>query len=245
MIRGIRYVKRLFKSGNVCVTGLRGTGKDLIFGNVIHSRKDEPYVSNLDYGGEYHEFNYKDIDLGGNTYDSMLSAPLYYEYPFAPGTDVYISDVGCYFPAQYCNELNKKYSSIPYYLALCRQVSHNNVHINVQNLNRAWDKIREQSDLYLRCVRCFYLFGLVIQEVIVYDQYEACVHRVKPCRIKMPLISLNQGDLLQRQMYIDNFENSHGSVKRVWLIYINRSEHDTYYFEKLLKEGKKKDENKK
>ena len=135
MIRGIRYVKRLFKSGNVCVTGLRGTGKDLIFGNVIHSRKDEPYVSNLDYGGEYHEFNYKDIDLGGNTYDSMLSAPLYYEYPFAPGTDVYISDVGCYFPAQYCNELNKKYSSIPYYLALCRQVSHNNVHINVQNLN--------------------------------------------------------------------------------------------------------------
>lgn len=107
MVRGIGYVKRLFKRGNVCVTGLRGTGKDLIFGNVIHSRKKEPYVSNLDYGGKYNEFFYQDVDLGGNTYDTMLSGPLFYEYPFDPGTDIYISDVGCYFPLSIAMSLIK------------------------------------------------------------------------------------------------------------------------------------------
>lgn len=244
-LRSIVYVKRLFKQGNVCVTGLRGKGKDLLFGNVIARRK-EPYISNLNYGGEYVEFNYSDLELGGNTYDSMLHSPYYYEFPHTPGTDVYISDVGVYFPAQYCNELNKKYQSIPYYLALCRQVSHNNVHINVQNLNRAWDKIREQSDTYIRCVRCIYIpyINLVLQQIVVYDKYDSCVNRVKPCRIQMPLLP-NTEKALQAQIYIDNFENQHGSVRSHWLIYFNKSKHDTYHFEKLLKEGIKKDEDKK
>ena len=37
-------VIRLFKRGNVCVTGLRGTGKDLLMSNVVVRRK-KPYIS--------------------------------------------------------------------------------------------------------------------------------------------------------------------------------------------------------
>ena len=41
-----KRIIRYFKRGNVCVTGLRGTGKDLLMGNVIARRKKN-YVSNL------------------------------------------------------------------------------------------------------------------------------------------------------------------------------------------------------
>lgn len=243
-IRFIPYIARFFKSGNVCVTGLRGKGKDLLFGNVINYRK-KAYISNLDYGGEQYEFNYKDINLNGNTYDSMLNEPIYYQFPYDNSPDIYISDVGVYFPSQYCNELNKKYQSIPYYLALSRQVSHNNVHINVQNLNRAWDKIREQSDIYIRCVKCLYIpkINLVFQKVIIYDKYDSCVNRVQPCRIKVPKMG-DKDRILNAQIYVDNFFNQHGDVRSHWLIYFNKSKHDTYYFEKLLKGGKVPNEKK-
>ena len=41
-------VKKMFSQGNVCVTGLRGTGKDMLMSNVIATRKS-PYISNMDY----------------------------------------------------------------------------------------------------------------------------------------------------------------------------------------------------
>ena len=37
-------VVKMFKKGSVCVSGLRGTGKDVIMGNVIARRK-KPYIS--------------------------------------------------------------------------------------------------------------------------------------------------------------------------------------------------------
>lgn len=241
-IKFMPFIVKKFQSGNVCVCGLRGKGKDLLFGNVIARRK-KPYISNLDYGGERYAFNYKDIDIGGNTFDSMLNCPKYYEFPYDNSPDIYISDVGVYFPAQYCNELNKKYQSIPYYLALSRQVSRNNVHINVQALNRCWDKIREQSDIYIRCVKCIYIpyIDLVLQKVVIYDKIDSAIARVNPCRIKVPLMG-DKDRILNAQIYCDNFYNQHGEVRDYWLIYFNKSKHDTYYFEKLLKEGVKPNE---
>lgn len=230
-----KKVLQMFKDGNVCVTGLRGTGKDMLTANVV-SRRKKPYVSNLDYGGFYSPLDLKKINLGENTYKNFIDGDLHhYEFPYARGSDIYISDVGVYFPSQYCNELNRDYKYIPGYLALCRQVSHNNVHINVQNLNRAWDKIREQSDTYIRCRRCIYIpfIKLVFQQITVYDKYESCVNRVKPCQVSG--FSLNPVARAQMDTYLDNFHNTHGSVKNRILLYFNRSSYDTYYFEKLLK----------
>lgn len=242
---GVGFIAKKFEQGSVLVCGMKGKGKDLIMGNVIAYRKKQ-YVSNLDYGGERYEFNYKDIDLGGNTYDTMLATPRYYEYPFPPATDIYLSDVGVYFPAQYCNELNKKYQSIPYFMALSRQVGREaRVHANCQNISRIWDKIREQSDTYIRCTHCFYVpkINLVIQRVVLYDKYESAQNRVNPCRIKVPMFG-NKDRILNAQIYCDNFYNQHGEVHDYWLIYFNKSNHDTYYFEKLLKEGKKDEKEK-
>lgn len=232
----------MFEQGNVCVCGLRGTGKDVLTGNVIARRK-ESYVSNLDYtNGEYrHVLDFEKLDMGKNTYKNLLKNKVaYYEYPYPTGSDIYVSDAGIYLPAQYCNELNKQYPYLPTYFALSRQVSHNNFHVNVQHLARVWDKIREQSDIYIRCRSCTFLFGkIVIQQITLYDKYQSALDRVKPCRIRVPIFAKKEVKL-QADMYRDKFYNTYGEVKNRLLIYINRSSHDTYYFEKLFKEGNKK-----
>lgn len=241
----MRKIIKLFESGNVLVCGLRGTGKDVLMGNVIN-RRCKPYVSNLDYssGQWFTHIDFNAIDLGGNTYKDMISGDVkFYEYPYELGSDIYISDAGVYFPSQYCNELNKAYPNFPFYFALSRQVSHNNVHVNVQNLNRCWDKIREQSDIYIRCRYCYVFFGFVFQGITIYDKYESCLQRCKPCRVSLPLFPSKE-QRLQFKMYIDNFENQHGKIKNRFLVYRNKSLHDTFYFEKLFKGGKKNENEK-
>jgi hypothetical protein len=90
-------------------------------------------------------------------------------------------------------------------------------------------------------VKCIYIKGLdiVIQKIIEYERYDSCVQRVKPSRIKVPLLGSPER-IQQAQLYCDSFENQHGLIKSYWIIYKNRSNHDTYYFEKLLKNGVKK-----
>lgn len=234
-----KIIIKLFESGNVCVTGLRGTGKDVLCGNVIARRKKD-YVSNLDYtnGHHFHLLEYSALDMGKNDYKNLLNGDIhYYAYPYPQGSDVYISDAGIYFPSQYCNELNRDYKYFPTYFALSRQVSHNNMHINVQNLNRCWDKIREQSDIYIRCRRCIVIFGFVLQWITIYDKYQSCLDRVEPCRISVPLMASREVKQ-NAQIYLDKFRNTYGSIKTRILFYRNKSKHDTYYFEKLFKGGK-------
>lgn len=239
-----RSIITMFKQGNVCVCGLRGTGKDVLMGNVI-ARRNKSYVSNLDYtnGKNHQALDFHKLDMGQNTYKNLLEGNVnYYAFPYEMGSDVYVSDAGIYLPAHYCNELNKLYPHLPTYFALSRQVSHNNFHINVQHLPRCWDKIREQSDLYIRCRRCIVIFGkIVIQGITIYDKYQSCADRVRPCRISVPLLAKKEVKL-QAKMYVDKFRNTYGQVSNRTLIYWNRSKHDTYYFEKLFKNGVKKNE---
>lgn len=239
-----KKIVRMFEDGNVCVCGLRGTGKDVLTGNVIARRK-QPYVSNLDYtnGENYQPLDFDKIDVGKNTYKDLIKGDVkYYAYPYKQGSDIYVSDAGIYLPAQYCNELNKQYPYLPTYFALSRQVSHNNFHVNVQHLGRVWDKIREQSDIYIRCRFCKVLFGkIVIQKITLYDKYQSALDRVQPCRISVPILA--RSEVKQNaELYLDKFYNTYGSVKNRLLIYINKSKHDTYYFEKLFLGGKKSEE---
>lgn len=234
-----KKIIQLFKNGNVCVCGLRGTGKDLLFGNVI-VRRNKAYISNLYYGllDKYTLLDFNLLNLN-NSYKNLIENDIkYYEFKGILGADVYLSDAGVYLPSQYCNELNKFYPYIATYQALSRQVSHNNFHINVQNLNRVYDKVREQSDIYIRCRKCIYLFGFVIQFITLYDKYESCLARVKPCKITTSFLSKKENKL-NVNMYRDNFYNNYGSVKNRILFYRNRSKHNTYYFQELFKNGKK------
>lgn len=231
-----KKIVRLFEDGNVCVCGLRGRGKDLLMANVAIRRK-KPYVSNIDYGGERQIFVPMDYDCGKNTYKSFISGKVNkYVYPWVDGTDIYISDAGVYFPSQYCNELNRDYGYFATFMALSRHLGDSNVHFNVQNLNRCWDKIREQSDTYIFCNGCHVFFGkIVVQRITLYELYDSAVKRVPPFRLRRPL--LNSDRQLQWDLARQNYDVSHGCILSRWLIYWHKSDYNTRFFREVLENG--------
>ena len=229
----IKYICKLYEKGSVSVCGQRGSGKDLLTANVIERRK-LPHMSNCPYNADTIPFDYKYIDVG-NIYSDFIKGTIKpYTYPFPDGTDIYMSDCGVYFPSQYCNELNRDYKSFPTFLALSRHLGQCSVHFNSQDIGRPWDKLREQSDTYIMCLTAKVIFGFVIQKIRIYERFDACKARVRPCRIHKPLICFNRDRLLQIQMYRDSFYNQHGEVTEHILIYKNKSKYDTRFFKKLL-----------
>lgn len=241
-----KLYKKTFHKGNVIVTGLRGCGKDMLMANII-SRFTKAYISNFDYHckSKHIELDYNSIDCGGNTYRNLIENNLkYYKYPYPLDTDIYISDAGIYFPSQYCSQLDKEFKFMPMFQALSRQLGHGtNFHANVQNINRLWTKIAEQSDIFIMCNWCKVFFGkIVIQCITIYDKYDSCLNRVEPFKpLKPPLLTLNSTNramykVKNLEMY-RNFLERNGRVKRHLLLYTNKSKYDTYYFDKLFQGG--------
>lgn len=230
----IRSIIRLYERGNVSVFGNCGSGKDLLQANVI-ARRNKPYVSNVDYGGEWYPLDFQKLDVGSNFEDFINGTVKPYTYPYPLGADVYLSDAGIYLPSQYCNELNKKYPRLAMFVAIRRHVARANFHVNSQHLGRVYDKIREQGDTYVLARWCIVLFGkIVIQLVTLYDRYDTAENRVKPCMVRKPLLG-NKETRMQAEIALDNFDNTHGEVRNKLLIYVNKSKYDTHHFYKLLK----------
>lgn len=238
-----KKVFNLFKKGNVIVTGLRGTGKDMLMANVVASRR-EPYISNIDYSCKHSPriaLDLRKIDIP-SSYKNLINKDfIAYDYPYPERCDFYISDAGIYFPSQYQGQLCKEFEGIPYFQALSRHLGDCNFHCNVQNLNRLWDKIREQSDIYIRCISCKVLGKLVIQKVIVYDKYEACLNRVdpfKPLKTPFSIRSQTRTDFkVTNERLLREFKERNGSVRAYTLIYRNKSKYDTRLFKRLLSTG--------
>lgn len=226
-----RFVKRCFYDGNVIVTGLRGRGKDVLFSLVTNSNKCK-YISNIDYTGDnrHIHFNVNDISVGGNTFDNFASNKLIpYKYPYEDGIDYFISDGGIYFPAQEFSKLNKLYPSVPVFQALSRHLGNCNFHCNIQNLNRLWDKIREQADTYLRCERCKVTFHkFVTLKLYYYDRYQSCVDRVLPMKKRWGRLG---------KIEFDKFTASYGTIKKLKIWGIIRYPFDSRRFKSMLEEN--------
>lgn len=225
-----KFIVDLFKYGGVCVYGMRGRGKDVLFNWVIKKRA-KPYISNVDYGGNYNEFKPSEqFNLGGNTCHNFIIDEIKpYEYPYIDGVDYYISDVGVYFPCQENNTLNKLYPSFPLFQALIRHLGDASLHYNVQSLNRPWDKLREQMDTYILCRKCKFLFGkFVTLKLTVYDRYQSAYDKVKPMKKRFGK---------QARLEYDKFTASHGDIRNVTIRFIHRNTYDTRRFKTILKGG--------
>lgn len=241
----MKKIVKMFDEGNVCVCGERGAGKDMLFANVIARRKLD-YISNCEYARskglplKWYYLDWSKIDCGGNTYKDFMSGSVKpYSYPYPLGVDVYITDVGVYMPSQFCSELNRDYKNVPTFMALSRQLGECNVHINVQNLNRAWDKLREQSRRYITCLKCRVIpIGkkqLVIQKVRIYERSEACVNNVP--MLKLPLQMRLGADRKLVYLYKLNYAVQHGDIKERTLIYWNKSSYNTHVFREMMSKG--------
>lgn len=227
-----KKVIKLFKSGNVMVSGMKGQGKDLLFCWVINKRK-ENYISNVQYSKENKkykrfEFEPKVWELAGNDFEKLVNGEVKkYTYPYPDGIDYYISDGGIYFPAQYHTLLDKKYKASPMFMALQRHLGDSCTHFNSQKQNRVWDKIREQSDKYIVMRGVWFIpktkyFRIKLD---IYDNEETAEKQ-----LKKPFFGIGK----KAREAEHSFETIHGKIKKIsfWgkLVY----NYDSRRFKKIL-----------
>lgn len=231
------FTKKLFDKHSVAISGAKGSGKDMLFGNVIARRKAKYYISNTDYkirGKRYISLKL-DKFMTNNRYDNFIRDKISpYVYPYPDNVDIYIADCGIYFPSQYNGELNRDYKEFPTFMALSRQLGNCFVHTNCQAPNRVWDKIREQSDIYITCLSCKVIGKLVIQRVRLYERYDSYVSQIQPFRGQIKLSKGSRERAFESKL---NYENQHGKIVERVLIYKNKTKYDTRLFKTLLEKG--------
>lgn len=234
-------IVRLFENGSVNVSGLRGTGKDMLMANVIAIR-GKPYISNVNYGGDWTPLDVGAFNIG-NSYRDFLDGTLSpYVYPYPDGMDVYTSDSGLLFPSQYSADLDKRYPYLATVHGLLRQLGECSWHTNSQRNDRVYNKIREQSDTYIVCNGIFKPLlklskgKLVLQVVTIYSKASSAQDFVPPYPVPRPILGGAEA-LLAWSLDKAKYDITYGKVKRRILFYINRSAYDTRIYKKVLERG--------
>lgn len=120
---------------------------------------------------------------------------------------------------------------------MTRQITGGWFHANAQVPEKIYDKIRDHFDVFLMCKRCWVLFKgrLVVQWLVKYDRYQSCVDRVPPFPLRRPLV--NKDRMQQYEIQKSNYLIKYGEVKPIFLIYRNKSKHDTRGFKEMFANG--------
>ncbi len=223
------FILDAFNKNNVIVYGKKGCGKDLLFNYVINKRKRR-CRSNIQFNDKYcikTPINYlelEDIDFIRLIENNVIPIKKTLEEK----VDYFLSDAGIYLPSQFSSYLDKKYKSFPIVYALSRHLAQMNIHLNTQALERPWNKIREQADTYIRCVRTFKILGFRIIRMYVYDKYDSAKSNLLP--FKASGLASKQKKALKEQ-----FKATNGIIRTCYIIQFKRSiKYDTRAFHKII-----------
>lgn len=222
-----REIVREFKRCNVIVAGKKGSGKDLLFQEVIHARKAD-YYGNIDYGGGFHRITCKDISVMPNTYRNFVEDDVMeIKRRFVERRDFYVSDGGVFLPSYMDSLLYKQFPSFPIFYALSRHISEANVHVNVQNFGRLWKALREQADSYVLVRRTIRVPFFLIIDATLYDRYQSAEAGLQPVKVRM----FNKHSKAETDIYhAENGYIKHGFV----IVPKAHIKYDTRAFEKVL-----------
>lgn len=239
MLISIRKIVDIFDNQNIIVCGKKGKGKDVLFGNCI-ARIKRPYISNLDYTKDdrYIPLDLSKLDCGGNTWRNLVSGKInYYVSPYPDKTNVYISDAGNYFPCQYDKDLNKEFPEFPTWLSLSRHLQDCVCACNSQMFERPWKHIRDQAEeVYIRCMDCKIICGIVFASFIMYDRELSCIDAVPPFPYKEPIFK-KKTDKINIDLEKAKYLIAYGNIKKYTYICINKSKHDTRAFRSMFANG--------
>lgn len=223
-------IKLYFKESSVIVYGPKGSGKDLLFQKVIYLRRNEKYLANITYGYKGEVVPIKQLSVAPNNFENFIKGDVVTikKNDDFEGVDYFLSDAGVFLPAQYNSILTKNYFSLPIYYALSRHLYLQNIHLNSQYLNRAWNMLREQADKFIRCVgKTKLLFG-IIAKIRMYDKYESAAANLLP--MKKPKLFDKVGRAMYNQYYATN-----GEIKtRLYYIRKKHIKYDTRIFHKVI-----------
>lgn len=236
---GNKELLRMFRSGNVIVAGHKGRGKDLLFQYVISAREKagEIHAANIPYTMKTTQRSISFYALHNNNFKNFISGKFdtTENKQFVEKEDFYISDVGNALPAQYGKQLEKLYPTFPIVYALSRHIADFQIHCNVQNFGRVWDKLREQGDYYIWCEKAKVIFGrLAFQRYVIYDRYQSALANIQPYKCKRRLFGLIRA---KPEDYARANEHNarYGTIRRYWMWHILPKYHyDTRYFHKAI-----------
>lgn len=219
----INRIVEYFESNNVIVYGKKGKGKDVLFAAVIKKR-NKPHFSNIKYNDKTDVKSISYLNVSPNTYENFIDGKVtVIPKNIEEKKDYYLSDGGIYLPSQYDNILSKKYPSLPIFYALSRHLGDMNIHVNVQNLNRLWIKLREQADTYIRIGFKIKLPGYILLSTRTYENYDDAFKNLKPVK------KLLKGEVVRTE------ESSRGEIKnRLLLIPKRWLEYDSRYFHRVV-----------
>ena len=219
----IARIADLFELNNVIVYGKKGKGKDVLFAAVIHKR-EKPHFSNIKYeeSTDVKSINY--LSVAPNIYENFINGNVVViPKNIEEKKDYYLSDGGIYLPSQYDSLLSRNYPSLPIFYALSRHLGNMNVHVNVQNLNRLWIKLREQADTYIRLSGAIKLPGYILLKTTTYENYDDAVKNLKPVK------KLLKGEVVRTE------ESSRGEIKNRLLLVPKRwLKYDSRYFHRVV-----------
>lgn len=261
MLISIKKLSKIFDSGNTAVGGEKGTGKDVLCGNIV-SRWNRPYISNLDYTQD-ERFIMIDFDKLNihNEFRNFISGKVnYYKFPYPDRTNIVLSDSGVYFPCQEDKSLTEEFPEFAYFQALQRQIADAATTCNSQDIERPWLKIREQAQKrFFICDKCHVLFGdqgkhfapfwnklfpkhkwkfngIVIASLRFYEREQSAIDNVPPFPYKEPLFK-KKSDKINIELEKAKYLISYGKIIKYTYICINKSKHNSRYFRDLLLQG--------
>jgi hypothetical protein len=223
----LNFIVKQFERNNMVVFGKKGSGKDMLFQQVINKRNKFHYA-NIPYGKNTLPILMNDISLYPNTYEHMINGKITKVDPnLKERYDIYISDAGVMLPSQYDWLLHKKYPSLPLLYALQRHLYASNMHVNVQSLGRIWKPIRELADGYIQCERVLWIGPFYIQFITYYDRYESAERSLLP--MKRRLVN-GTSDAIADQYIATN-----GTIKPMYIMGTkNRIHYNTRYFKDVF-----------
>lgn len=201
-----RFLVSEFRRCNVMVFGKKGSGKDVLFAHVIALRGEKHY-SNIPYDDNTEVIELCEINAGDNTFEDCINGEIEpFEPRFDEACDIYISDVGIYFPNTLHEKLDKLYPSMPVFMALSRHLYNNNVHTNCQALGRPWKKIREQADSYIQVLRSVSCGDCLLVSIKVYDKLTDAENEINPTAkytVRVPIGELQYDSRYFRNVFLD------------------------------------------
>lgn len=218
-------LKKFFNNNNVIVYGKKGTGKDVLFNYITNTRRF--YYSNIPYTNKNYELiTPNDLKLGSNTFENMLhNQVIKCDWNFKEKIDFFISDCGVYLPSQYDSILHKNYKGLPLFYALSRHIGLHNVHCNAQNLERIWKALREQADIYIKCLKTIKLPFFLVIKYRYYDKYNSAVNDIR----------IAKGGLLKTSDTIKVQNANVGIIKEKFIIVSKlKTKYNSRYFKDLL-----------
>ncbi len=200
------WLKDTFESSNVMVFGKQRRGKDLIFMHVI-SLIGRKHYSNITYNDLTEVIDLDEINLGDNTIEDCINGTVKRIVPrFEEGGHIYISDGGVFVSNDYDSMLNKKYPTMPMFLALSAQIYGLHVHINSQAVGRPWKKIRDQAECFIQCLQTTRKDDCLYIDIVAYDKLRKAEAESDPIMrgvVRVPISEIRYNTRYFRDVFLD------------------------------------------